>query len=60
MSVTSNVPVKEASIPALVPAWPTMKSFTLTDTFCQAHLTYEYQMLCRKLAGRSARNAHRR
>ena len=28
---------------------------SLTDTFCQAHLTYEYQMLCRKLAGVLAR-----
>jgi len=27
----------------------------LTDRFCQAHLTYDYQMLCRKLAGTLAR-----
>ncbi len=27
----------------------------LTDRFCQAHLTSEYQMLCRKLAGVLAR-----
>lgn len=27
----------------------------LTDTFCQAHLTHEYQILCRKLAGALAR-----
>ena len=27
----------------------------LTDRFCQAHLTYEYQMLCRKLAAALAR-----
>jgi hypothetical protein len=27
----------------------------LTDRFCQAHLTYEYQMLCRKLAATLAR-----
>jgi hypothetical protein len=27
----------------------------LTDTFCQAHLTWEYQMLCRKLAAALAR-----
>jgi hypothetical protein len=27
----------------------------LTDKFCQAHLTWEYQMLCRKLAAALAR-----
>ena len=27
----------------------------LTDTFCQAHLTWEYQMLCRKLTAALAR-----
>jgi hypothetical protein len=27
----------------------------LTDQFCQAHLTHEYQMLCRKLAEKLAR-----
>jgi hypothetical protein len=27
----------------------------LTDRFCQAHLTWEYQMLCRKLVGVLAR-----
>ena len=27
----------------------------LPDTFCQAHLTWEYQMLCRKLAAALAR-----
>jgi hypothetical protein len=27
----------------------------LTDRFCQAHLTHEYQMPCRKLAGALAR-----
>jgi hypothetical protein len=27
----------------------------LTDTFCQAHLSWEYQMLCRKLAAALAR-----
>jgi hypothetical protein len=27
----------------------------LTDRFCQAHLTWEYQMLCRKLAAALAR-----
>lgn len=27
----------------------------LTDPFCQAHLTWEYQMLCRKLAAALAR-----
>jgi len=28
---------------------------SLTDRFCQAHLTWEYQMLCRKLAAALAR-----
>src|ERR1700681_81150 len=50
MSVTPNLPVKEASIPA-----SSQRAYDaivhLTDRFCQAHLTYEYQMLCRKLTG---------
>jgi Domain of unknown function (DUF6398) len=54
MSVTSNVPAKKAPIPVSArPAYETIVS--LTDRFCQAHLTYEYQMLCRKLAGMLAR-----
>jgi hypothetical protein len=54
MSVTPNIPVKEASIPASSqPAYDAI--VRLTDTFCQAHLTHEYQMLCRKLAGVLAR-----
>ena len=49
MSVTPNIPVKEASIPAS--SQPSYDAIVrLTDTFCQAHLTHEYQMLCRKLA----------
>src|SRR4051794_25289361 len=53
MSVTPNLPVK-ASIPASSqPAYEVI--IGLTDRFCQAHLTYEYQMLCRKLAGVLAR-----
>jgi hypothetical protein len=54
MSVTSSVLVKEVSIPASSqPAYDAIVG--LTDRFCQAHLTYEYQMLCRKLAGVLAR-----
>src|ERR1700726_3571040 len=54
MSVTPNLPVKKASIPASSqPAYDTI--VCLTDRFCQAHLTYEYQMLCRKLAAALAR-----
>jgi hypothetical protein len=54
MSVTPNIPVKEASIPASSqPAYDAV--IRLTDTFCQAHLTHEYQMLCRKLTGVLAR-----
>jgi hypothetical protein len=45
---------KEAPIPASSqPAYDEI--IRLTDRFCQAHLTYEYQMLCRKLAGLLAR-----
>jgi hypothetical protein len=44
----------EASIPAQVrPAYDPI--VRLTDLFCQAHLTHEYQMFCRKLAGVLAR-----
>jgi hypothetical protein len=54
MSVTPNVPVKAASIPASSqPAYDAI--VRLTDTFCQAHLTYQYQMLCRKLTATLAR-----
>jgi len=54
MSVTPNMPAKEASIPALSqPAFDAI--IGLTDRFCQAHLTHEYQMLCRKLTGVLAR-----
>jgi hypothetical protein len=50
MSVPSEKPVQQHSIPATSkPAHDEI--IHLTDTFCQAHLTYEYQMLCRKLAG---------
>ena len=54
MSATPHVPVKQASIPA--PSQPAYDAIVgLTDRFCQAHLTHEYQMLCRKLAGFLAR-----
>jgi len=54
MSATSNLPAKIASIPASSrPAYDAIVS--LTDRFCQAHLTPEYQMLCRKLASVLAR-----
>jgi hypothetical protein len=50
MSVMPFLPVKVAPIPAA--AKPTYDAIVaLTDRFSQAHLTYEYQMLCRKLAG---------
>jgi len=53
-SCRPNIPVKEASIPASSqPAYDAI--VRLTDIFCQAHLTHEYQMLCRKLAGVLAR-----
>jgi hypothetical protein len=45
---------KETPIPAS--SQPAYDEITcLTDTFCQAHLTHEYQMLCRKLAAVLAR-----
>ena len=50
MSVQSNEPVRQASPN---PAYDAVVH--LTDTFCQAHLTYDYQLLCRKLAGILAR-----
>jgi hypothetical protein len=54
MAVMPLVSVKEASIPASTrPAYDAIVG--LTDRFCQAHLTSEYQMLCRKLAGVLAR-----
>jgi hypothetical protein len=44
----------ETSVPeAAKPAYDAIVG--LTDRFCQAHLTWEYQMLCRKLAGALAR-----
>ncbi len=44
----------EPSVPeAAKPAYDAIVG--LTDTFCQAHLTGEYQMLCRKLAAALAR-----
>jgi Domain of unknown function (DUF6398) len=54
MSVAPNWVIKEASIPASSrPSYDAIVG--LTDRFCQAHLTYEYQMLCRKLAATLAR-----
>jgi hypothetical protein len=54
MPVTPHFPVKEASIPATAkPTYDTIVA--LTDRFSQAHLSYEYQMLSRKLAGVLAR-----
>jgi hypothetical protein len=54
MPVLSNEPVSQSSVSASShPAYDAV--VRLTDTFCQAHLTYEYQMLCRKLAGILAR-----
>ena len=44
----------EPSVPeAAKPAYDAIVG--LTDRFCQAHLTHEYQMLCRKLAAALAR-----
>ena len=44
----------EPSVPeAARPAYDAIVG--LTDRFCQAHLTWEYQMLCRKLAAALAR-----
>jgi hypothetical protein len=44
----------EASVPeAAKPAYDAIVG--LTDGFCQAHLTHEYQMLCRKLTASLAR-----
>jgi hypothetical protein len=44
----------EPSVPeAARPAYDAVVA--LTDGFCQAHLTWEYQMLCRKLAAALAR-----
>jgi hypothetical protein len=54
MSVTPNALFKEISVPAY--SQPSYDAIIhLTDRFCQARLTYEYQMLCRKLAGVLAR-----
>jgi hypothetical protein len=47
-------PGGDPSIPASVrPAYDAI--IRLTDTFCQAHLSHEYQLLCRKLTGVLAR-----
>jgi Domain of unknown function (DUF6398) len=47
-------PPANSSIPAqLQPAFDAI--VRLTDFFCQAHLTHEYQMLCREMAGVLAR-----
>jgi hypothetical protein len=54
MSEQANEPVKEAPIPASSQA-AYDAIIKLTDTFCQAHLTYEYQMLSRKLTATLAR-----
>src|SRR3954447_22502092 len=44
----------EPSVPeAARPAYDAIVG--LTDRFCQAHLTHEYQVLCRKLAAALAR-----
>ena len=44
----------EPSVPEVAkPAYDAIVG--LTDRFCQAHLTWEYQMLCRKLAAALAR-----
>jgi len=54
MSVSPTVPVKDTSVPASAqPAYDAI--VRLTDGFCQARLTHEYQMLCRKLAAALAR-----
>ncbi len=54
MSISSNESAKTAAIPASSQtAYDAIVG--LTDTFCEAHLTHEYQMLCRKLAGVLAR-----
>src|SRR5262249_5794274 len=54
MSVTPSPLVQQAPIPAgSQPAYDAI--VRLTDRFCQVRLTYEYQMLCRKLAGVLAR-----
>jgi hypothetical protein len=54
MPAKTNLPVKEAYVPATSqPAYDAIVG--LTDTFCQVHLTREYQMLCRRLAGVLAR-----
>jgi hypothetical protein len=45
---------REPSVPeAAKPAYDAVVG--MTDTFCQAHLTWEYQMLCRKLTAALAR-----
>ena len=54
MPATPFFSAKVAPIAASVqPAYDSI--IALTDKFCQARLTYEYQMLCRKLLGALAR-----
>lgn len=54
MSVETEKPACEAPIPAASqPAYDAIVS--LTDKFCQVRLTWEYGILCRKLAGVLAR-----
>lgn len=44
----------EATVPA--PARPVYDTIvSLTDRFCQTHLTHEYQVMCRQLSGVLAR-----
>src|SRR5260370_42178101 len=54
MARKAKRPDGEATVPeAAKPAYDAIVG--LTDRFCQAHLTHEYQMLCRKLAEQLAR-----
>src|SRR4029077_20357888 len=54
MPEKTNEPVTEAAIPASSKT-ASDAIIKLTDAFCQAHLPYEYQMLCRKLTATLAR-----
>jgi hypothetical protein len=54
MTRRPHQPDREPSVPASArPAYNAIVA--LTDRFCQAHLTHEYQMMCRRLAGVLAR-----
>jgi hypothetical protein len=54
MAREAKQPDGEPTVPeAAKPAYDVIVG--LTDTFCQVHLTWEYQMLCRKLAAALAR-----